>query len=81
MAQKTEAKGVTNGAVVLGMSVSRPPSGRFHDSAAYKSVFRHVQWQHLAAGVSGGVVATLILHPLDLVKVRFQGTRPLPRLS
>lgn len=72
MAQKTEAKGVTNGAVVLGMSVSRPPSGRFHDSAAYKSVFRHVQWQHLAAGVSGGVVATLILHPLDLVKVRFQ---------
>jgi hypothetical protein len=35
---------------------------------------RSVQWEHLVAGVSGGVVATLVLHPLDLVKIRFQGT-------
>lgn len=37
---------------------------------------RSVQWDHLShmvAGVSGGVVATLVLHPLDLVKIRFQG--------
>ncbi|CAG2206056.1 MFT [Mytilus edulis] len=27
---------------------------------------------HMVAGVSGGVVATLVLHPLDLVKIRFQ---------
>lgn len=26
----------------------------------------------MAAGVSGGVLATLILHPLDLIKIRFQ---------
>lgn len=26
----------------------------------------------MVAGVSGGVVATLVLHPLDLVKIRFQ---------
>lgn len=74
MAQKSEATAVTSGpVVVLGMSVGRPSSGRFRDSVVYKSVFQHVHWQHLAAGVSGGVVATLVLHPLDLVKVRFQG--------
>lgn len=37
-----------------------------------KSVFQHVKWEYLAAGVSGGVVSTLVLHPLDLVKIRFQ---------
>ena len=36
-------------------------------------LFTHVKWQHLAAGVSGGVISTLVLHPLDLIKVRFQG--------
>ncbi|XP_074656301.1 solute carrier family 25 member 32-like [Tubulanus polymorphus] len=35
-------------------------------------VFSHVKWEHLAAGVSGGVASTLALHPLDLLKVRFQ---------
>lgn len=33
---------------------------------------RTVQWEHMAAGLSGGVVSTLALHPLDLIKVRFQ---------
>ena len=37
------------------------------------SLLRHVKYEHLVAGVSGGVSATLALHPLDLVKVRFQG--------
>jgi solute carrier family 25 folate transporter 32 len=27
--------------------------------------------EHLVAGVAGGVVSTLVLHPLDLVKIRF----------
>ena len=31
------------------------------------------KWEHMAAGVSGGVMSTLVLHPLDLVKIRFQG--------
>ncbi|OWF34946.1 mitochondrial folate transporter/carrier-like isoform X2 [Mizuhopecten yessoensis] len=35
-------------------------------------LFHHMKWEHLLAGVSGGVIATLILHPLDLVKIRFQ---------
>ena len=34
---------------------------------------KHVRYEHLLAGVSGGVVSTLVLHPLDLLKVRFAG--------
>jgi len=30
-----------------------------------------VRYEHLLAGVGGGVVATSILHPLDLLKIRF----------
>ncbi|XP_034937470.1 mitochondrial folate transporter/carrier [Chelonus insularis] len=29
------------------------------------------KYEHLIAGLSGGVVSTLILHPLDLIKIRF----------
>ena len=41
-------------------------------SAAGGGVFARLRYQHLVAGLSGGVAATLLLHPLDLVKVRFQ---------
>jgi len=37
------------------------------------SLLAGVRWEHCAAGVSGGVISTLVLHPLDLIKVRFQG--------
>ncbi|CAG2174862.1 unnamed protein product [Oppiella nova] len=30
----------------------------------------HVRYEHLVAGVVGGVVPTLVLHPFDLVKIR-----------
>lgn len=36
------------------------------------SVTRFIRYEHLAAGVSGGVSSTLVLHPLDLIKIRFQ---------
>ncbi|CAJ1061942.1 mitochondrial folate transporter/carrier-like [Xyrichtys novacula] len=36
-----------------------------------KQVFSHVRIGNLVAGLSGGVVSTLVLHPLDLVKIRF----------
>ena len=39
----------------------------------WTSPLQHVRWEHLAAGVSGGVASTLALHPLDLLKIRFQG--------
>ena len=31
----------------------------------------HVQVRHMIAGMSGGVVSTLLLHPLDLLKIRY----------
>lgn len=31
-----------------------------------------IKWEHLLAGMSGGVMSTLLLHPLDLVKIRFE---------
>lgn len=34
-------------------------------------VFSHLKYEHMLAGVSGGVCSTLILHPLDLIKIRF----------
>ncbi|CAG2120115.1 unnamed protein product, partial [Medioppia subpectinata] len=30
----------------------------------------HVKYEHLMAGVVGGVTSTLVLHPLDLLKIR-----------
>lgn len=38
-----------------------------------RRLFSHVRVENLAAGLSGGVVSTMVLHPLDLVKVRFAG--------
>ncbi|XP_070604273.1 solute carrier family 25 member 32 [Erythrolamprus reginae] len=46
-----------------------PPSAT--SAPAAKSLFRHVHYENLVAGVTGGVVSTLVLHPLDLVKIRF----------
>jgi len=35
------------------------------------SWYRSIKYEHLLAGMCGGVVSTLILHPLDLLKIRF----------
>lgn len=32
---------------------------------------KQLKYEHLLAGVSGGLAATLILHPLDVIKIRF----------
>ncbi|XP_051842051.1 mitochondrial folate transporter/carrier-like [Antechinus flavipes] len=40
-------------------------------STPLTTVFRHVRYENLVAGVSGGVLSNLVLHPLDLVKIRF----------
>lgn len=37
------------------------------------ALFTHVKYEHLIAGVTGGVTSTLLLHPLDLIKIRFAG--------
>ncbi|KAJ8979235.1 hypothetical protein NQ317_009415 [Molorchus minor] len=35
------------------------------------SMLSHFKYEHLLAGISGGAISTLILHPLDLMKIRF----------
>lgn len=35
------------------------------------SFLKHIDYEHLLAGISGGLTSTLILHPLDLIKIRF----------
>lgn len=40
-----------------------------------KSLFEHVKIEHMVAGFTGGVASTLILHPLDLLKIRFAGMK------
>ncbi|CAH0767427.1 unnamed protein product [Diatraea saccharalis] len=35
------------------------------------ALLSHIKYEHLVAGISGGVTSTLILHPLDLIKIRF----------
>jgi len=44
-----------------------------HHASFELSFCDHIRWQHLVAGVTGGVLSTLIVHPLDLIKIRFQG--------
>ncbi|XP_020288831.1 mitochondrial folate transporter/carrier [Pseudomyrmex gracilis] len=34
-------------------------------------VLSNFKYEHFVAGISGGVVSTLMLHPLDLIKIRF----------
>lgn len=40
-------------------------------TGSFLRLLSHVKVENLVAGLSGGVVSTLILHPLDLVKIRF----------
>ncbi|XP_076763486.1 solute carrier family 25 member 32 [Xylocopa sonorina] len=35
------------------------------------SMLNQCRYEHFVAGISGGVVSTLMLHPLDLIKTRF----------
>ena len=44
-----------------------------HGFSFVVDVWRNLNPMDLISGTTGGVISTLILHPLDLVKVRFQG--------
>lgn len=39
------------------------------------TLLSHIRYEHMVAGFSGGVTSTLILHPLDLIKIRFAGKK------
>lgn len=48
------------------------------------SFLNHVKYEHLLAGISGGVISTSILHPLDVIKIRFavnDGRHSIPKYS
>ncbi|XP_076868469.1 solute carrier family 25 member 32b [Brachyhypopomus gauderio] len=47
------------------------PSSDSSITGNLQRLYSHVKLGHLAAGLSGGVVSTMVLHPLDLVKIRF----------
>lgn len=42
--------------------------------SVFSRVLSTIQYNQFLAGLSGGVVSSLILHPFDLVKIRFQVT-------
>ena len=48
-------------------------SSKFNIVKTLNSTIKHLNYEHLIAGVCGGVIATLSLHPLDVIKVKFQG--------
>ncbi|XP_068180350.1 solute carrier family 25 member 32b [Antennarius striatus] len=52
-----------------GLTSKHPSAGSL--AGKVKQVFDHVRIENMVAGLSGGVVSTLVLHPLDLVKIRF----------
>ncbi|XP_058986760.1 mitochondrial folate transporter/carrier [Musca domestica] len=58
------------------MSPAKPTNGAAAAATASSTngkfkLATHVKYEHLVAGISGGVTSTLILHPLDLIKIRF----------
>ncbi|KAG7575421.1 hypothetical protein FFLO_00240 [Filobasidium floriforme] len=55
---------------------TRPPN------IQYPALFGDASIDHAVAGLGAGTIATLVMHPLDLVKVRFQlATTPLASTS
>ncbi|XP_061574184.1 solute carrier family 25 member 32-like [Cololabis saira] len=54
-----------------GAALPAPPGLAGPKAGVFQRLFSHVKVETLAAGLSGGVVSTLVLHPLDLVKIRF----------
>ncbi|XP_034729361.1 solute carrier family 25 member 32a [Etheostoma cragini] len=60
-----------NHGAVITETVSSKPGSAVSIAGHVQQVFSHVKIENLVAGLSGGVVSTLVLHPLDLVKIRF----------
>ncbi|XP_003387458.1 PREDICTED: mitochondrial folate transporter/carrier-like [Amphimedon queenslandica] len=40
-------------------------------SSSFRSLLSGIRYQHLVAGLCGGVASTLVTHPFDLIKLRF----------
>lgn len=69
-------------AAAAAIPVSPDSSGSpFSLTANLLRLFSHIKYENLAAGLSGGVISTMVLHPLDLVKIRFAGNALLIRMT
>ncbi len=44
-------------------------------SSPARSYFTYAPLDHFVAGISAGFVATLVLHPFDVIKIRMQVTQ------
>lgn len=51
------------------MKIAANFNENYKNSSGFKLISQ-IKYQHLVAGVSGGLTSTLILHPLDLLKIR-----------
>ncbi|XP_063232729.1 solute carrier family 25 member 32-like [Bacillus rossius redtenbacheri] len=60
-------------------------AGNISDYKSRNTLLDNLKYEHLVAGISGGVTSTIILHPLDLVKIRLAVndgiTTTIPRYS
>ena len=48
-----------------------PEDSKYKFTQSFVTTVKAVKYEHLLAGISGGTVSTLLLHPLDLLKIRF----------
>ncbi|RWS11821.1 mitochondrial folate transporter/carrier-like protein [Dinothrombium tinctorium] len=71
MVSNSKANGETSDKMMCSVSLSssRNAANERHNHSSF-SFLSYVKYEHLIAGVSGGVVSTLVLHPLDLLKIR-----------
>ncbi|XP_043284563.1 mitochondrial folate transporter/carrier [Venturia canescens] len=53
------------------MSTIKTTSTASAGAPRFFPVLSALKYEHFVAGISGGVVSTLMLHPLDLIKIRF----------
>ena len=53
-----------------GVPAGSPPT---RVARTFVKTVQSAKYEHLVAGISGGVASTLVLHPLDLLKIRFAG--------
>ena len=61
----------TNSSVPEFSSSSSSSSSSVNRNNRVSKIISHIKMEHLVAGMTGGAASTLILHPLDLVKIRF----------
>lgn len=53
--------------------IKMAPTNSSYSTVKPTNFLSNMRYEPLVAGISGGVASTLILHPLDLIKIRFAG--------